>query len=140
MPTTQKENSKETLVSCAIERAVASANRHDHAGAIRILLPWTKPKTLSATVSGLLGSAYFEKGEFARAAEWFMKTTQLSPASELASLGLFHSLWNLDDASAAFDEMQRFLSDHTSDEYQTLLRDLAVEGRLEAKTGSAAVA
>lgn len=51
----------------------------------------------------------------------------LSPHSEMASLGLFHSLWRTDRTDAAFDEMRRFLKSNDSPHYRRLLRDLLAD-------------
>jgi predicted Zn-dependent protease len=84
----------------------------------------------SAAVAGYLGSVYFEQDEPATAAKWFRRAIRLSPKSELASLGLFHSLWNSNAAMEAVAEMRRFLRTADSPAYAKLLRDLTVEGRL----------
>ena len=84
----------------------------------------------SAPVAGMLGGVYFDLGDFQQAARWFKRATKLSPKSELASVGLFHSLWELDRTADAVAEMRRFLRGSDSPEYTKLLRDLTVEGRL----------
>jgi tetratricopeptide (TPR) repeat protein len=92
----------------------------------------------SAAVAGYLGGAYFDLDQPTKAAKYFRRATKLSPRSELASLGLFHSLWSVDAIDAAFAEMRRFLKRADSKEYAKLLRDLAVEGRLVPQLSGAA--
>jgi predicted Zn-dependent protease len=84
----------------------------------------------SAPVIGYLAGVYYRFRQLKRASELFRRTTELSPKSELASVGLFHSLWGQGFKQQAFDEMRRFLSLHHSTEYAQLLHDMAVEGQI----------
>ncbi len=63
------------------------------------------------------GEAYLIKGgiyqdlkQFDEAIKCFKKATQLNNKSEIASLGLFHSLWEKGDWYNALEEMKRFIS------------------------------
>lgn len=51
------------------------------------------------------------------------------PDHELASRGLFHSLWKLGKHDDAFKEMKRFLSITSSDAYTELLNDINADLR-----------
>jgi predicted Zn-dependent protease len=73
-----------------------------------------------APVRGVLAGVLFELNEFAAAAAEFRGTTRLSPNSELASLGLFHSLLRIGDRASAIAEMKRFTSLRESAEYASL--------------------
>ena len=75
-------------------------------------------------VYGLLSVIYFELERFEEAAEYFKKTTILSPKSEMASLGLFHSLWQLKRYDESFDEMKRYMAISVSEEYNELAKNL----------------
>lgn len=55
----------------------------------------------NATVFGLLASLYFLINEYEKSCLNFKKTIAISPKSGVASLGLFHSLWNLGDKEDA---------------------------------------
>lgn len=81
---------------------------------------------------GYLGFLYGVAGEHAKAERSFRKTTVLSPHSEQASLGLFHSLWNTGKSDAAFDEMRRFVKSNDSPRYRQLIRDMLAEAPGEA--------
>ncbi len=78
-----------------------------------------------ASVFGLAASMYFEADQFDKAAEKYKKATEISPKSEAASLGLFHSLWQMDKNDQAFDEMKRYMSIAQSDEYNELLTNFS---------------
>lgn len=72
---------------------------------------------------GMLGAIYQSLGEYDRAVYYFKKTAALSPKSELAALGLFHSLWRVGRHDEAMDEMMCFLSVAPSEEYNRLVRE-----------------
>jgi predicted Zn-dependent protease len=74
-------------------------------------------------ILGMLGAIYRSLGDYERAVGYFQQTASLSPKSELASLGLFHSLWQLERREAAMDEMTRFLSVASSEEYDLLINE-----------------
>jgi predicted Zn-dependent protease len=81
----------------------------------------------AAGLWGYLGFLYSESGEDVKAAQAFRKTVSLSPHSEQASLGLFHSLWRMGKTNAAFDEMRRFVKSNDSPRYRQLIRDMLAE-------------
>lgn len=78
-----------------------------------------------ASVFGLVASMYFEADQFDKAAEKYKKATEISSKSEAASLGLFHSLWQMDKNDQAFDEVKRYMSIAQSDEYNELLTNFS---------------
>jgi len=61
---------------------------------------------------------------YSEAAQSFKRATELSPDSELASLGLFQSLMDTGDKQAALSEMKRYLAGHKSEEYDLILEEL----------------
>lgn len=77
-----------------------------------------------AVVGELGGILYYELRDPVRALPFVQQSVVLSPHSELASLGLFHVLLALDRVDEAFDEMRRYLKDHTSEAYEEFLRDV----------------
>jgi len=77
-----------------------------------------------APVLGLMGNIYWDLNDFTKALECYRKAVVIKPKSELASLGLFHTLWNLGKRDEAFDEMRRFLSISSSEEYSRLLSEM----------------
>jgi lipoprotein NlpI len=93
----------------------------------------------AAKLWGYLGFLYGEAGENVKAANTFRKATALSPHSEQASLGLFHSLWRTGKTNAAFDEMRRFVKSNDSPRYRQLIRDMLAEIPIEPGTPSKAL-
>jgi predicted Zn-dependent protease len=120
------------------DRAVKLHHAGKTTDAVVILEELARRYRKSAPVAGYLAGLYYEQGRFERAARWFKRATTLAPKSELASLGLFHSLWKLRDGEKAISEMRRFLRIVDSSEYKTLLRDLTVEGRMIPQFAGAA--
>jgi tetratricopeptide (TPR) repeat protein len=99
-----------------------SAHKYDEAK--EILLALAEEYEDSAPVFGILGDVYWRLGLLNEAIPCFVRASELSPQSELASLGLFHCLWESGQTDLALDEMERFLSASHSAEYAKLLRDL----------------
>ena len=75
-------------------------------------------------LNGLIATAYYFAKEYAISAAYYKKTTGLNPRSELASLGLFHSLWELKNYRRAYQEMERFLSSNEANNYKVTLKEL----------------
>ncbi len=77
-------------------------------------------------ILGMTGSLYWALQEFSLAREFYLLTTQLSPRSELASLGLFHSLWQIGAQEDALREMERLERLRPSEEYRLLRQELGL--------------
>ena len=71
----------------------------------------------------------FDLERFHDAHTLFKAILDSRPDHELASRGLFHSLWKLGKHDEAFSEMKRFLSIADSDAYAELLSDLKADLR-----------
>ena len=99
-----------------------AAKRYDQAK--EILLALADENEDSASVFGILGDVYWQLGSWENATRCFARAVKLSPKSELASLGLFHTLWESGQARLALNEMERFLSLSHSAEYAKVLREL----------------
>src|SRR5437762_1663744 len=106
MPT---KNSNSASLRSRFDRAVKLHRARKSKEALEILECLAREYPKSAAVAGYLGGFYFQHDRFEQAAKWFSHATELSPKSETASLGLFHSLWNVGATSEAVTEMRRFL-------------------------------
>jgi predicted Zn-dependent protease len=93
----------------------------------------------AARLFGYLGFLYAEAGNDAKAVQTFRKAIGLSPHSEQASLGLFHSLWRTGRTDAAFDELRRFVKSNDSPHYRQLIRDMLADGPTEQSMPGKAV-
>jgi predicted Zn-dependent protease len=130
MQTMPSSNSNSNALRRGLDAAIKSHRDHKSRQAAKALEQLARAHPESAPVAGMLGGIYFELDDFSKARRWFKRATELSPRSELASVGLFHSLWELGRSTEAVSEMRRFLRLSDSPEYTKVLRDLTVEGRL----------
>jgi uncharacterized protein HemY len=128
-----------------IDALLRSAIDSYHAGtisqAIKVLADRANQLN-SPKVWGYLGFLYTESGDHAKAVQVLRKAVRLSPRSEPASVGLFHSLWRTGRTNAAFNEMRRFIKSNDSTHYRQLLCDMLADppGRRTPADKSLAVA
>ncbi|MEM6471895.1 MAG: hypothetical protein AAF802_20215 [Planctomycetota bacterium] len=106
------------------QNAVAARDAGDFKQSERLLMSMVQAGHNSAACFAVLGRVQWELDKADSAVIAFRKATELAPNSEEASLGLFHSLWELKRSDDAFEEMKRFLKSNKSDEYSKLLREL----------------
>ena len=93
-------------------------------GAHDILSQLCKSDAATAAMFAVLGDVLWEMDCLSDAIHTFYRVTEMSPRSEVASLALFHSLFQAGRQDEAFGEMRRFLSIADSTEYETLLSDI----------------
>ncbi len=77
-----------------------------------------------AAILGTLAHIHFTMKKFNEALGFYKEAVELSPKSELASLGLFHTLWNLNRVWDAYGEAKRFLSLRDSEEYFRMIEEM----------------
>ncbi len=106
------------------KRAIDLRNNDQHSEAAEILRLLREMRPASASVHGILGQILWDDGFLDEAVSSFEKAVQLAPQSELASLGLFHTLWDTGQSQRAINEMLRFLSISDSKEYRGIARSL----------------
>ena len=75
-------------------------------------------------ILGMMGNIYLNSKDFPQAYDCYRKAVKLNAESELASLGLFHTLCNMERESEAFAEAKRFLSIRESEEYFLLIEEM----------------
>ena len=108
-------------------RAIRHRDKSEY-DAIRILRALAKIKSNSASVHGLLGDVYWRLGRLKQAVQSFKRATELAPKSELASLGLFHILWESGKMERAKAEMKRYMAVGNSREYASMVPRLFPNG------------
>ncbi len=108
-------------------RALRLRDGGDWLGAATIFERLDAEHPNQAAILGMWSSIYFHLKDWERALPLYLQTVALSPKSELASLGLFHSLWNVGRQKEAFTEMRRFLSLRESEEYRQLIEEVCEE-------------
>jgi tetratricopeptide (TPR) repeat protein len=81
-------------------------------------------KEYDAPVLGVMGNIYWNLKDYVHAHDCYQKAVELKPESELASLGLFHTLWDMGREREALAEAKRFLSLRESEEYFKLAEEM----------------
>jgi tetratricopeptide (TPR) repeat protein len=102
------------------QQALAYRNAAEYERALDILLKLRRRRPTSASVHGILADVYWRMHCLQQAVFSFQRAAELAPTSELASLGLYHTLKESGQPEKARAEMQRFLSLSHSDEYALL--------------------
>ena len=75
-------------------------------------------------VFGVMGGIYKLTGDLRNAARYFRRVIELNPKSELASRGLFMSLYRVGRKDEAWAEARRFLSIAESKEYVRMIHEI----------------
>lgn len=107
-------------------QAIALKNQERYSEAAQILGDLRKTNPQSASVHALLGDALWEQGDLPKAVRSFKKAVKLSPESELASLGLFHTLMESGDKQGAIRELNRFRRVAASKEYDAIAKEFGI--------------
>ncbi len=71
-----------------------------------------------------MGESFYSLGMHKQAEQYYRKAIKLHPKLELASLRLFHFLWDRDLTDQAFEEMKRFQTVSHSDDYMEIVREI----------------
>src|SRR4051812_14181730 len=112
-------------VQLRLDRALQRRASGDLSGALRVVEPLLKIPAKKASVAAILATIFFELEKWREAADWFATAVALNPGSERASLGLFHSLWELERRKEALLEMARFRAAQPSPAYDRLYSDIS---------------
>jgi len=100
----------------AYRQALASWEAGDASSAIETLEGLVSLHPEAGPLRALLGAIYRDTKALEPALEQLEEAVRLLPESDMASRGLFHTLWDLDRAPEARDELRRFLAITDSDE------------------------
>src|ERR1051325_5146375 len=90
---------------------------NDLDSSLKVFLDLNEDYPNHSAILGMIADLHWSLKNYGAAAQWAQKTIDVSPASELASLLLFHSLNAVGDEVGAFTEMKRFLEICNSKEY-----------------------
>ena len=79
----------------------------------------------------LKASIHFQLDQHTQAKLAFEKVLKRKPKNELASIGLFHCLWDTGNTDKAFDEMKRFFEElgvnhqsETANDYRSIVKEI----------------
>jgi predicted Zn-dependent protease len=106
------------------DRAVSLKDNGDLPGARQVLEQLVSAKPESAGYHSYLGYLCWEEGLLDQAVTAFHRATELNPESETASLGLFHSLWEMGQKEEALEEMKRYLQIADCEDYRNILAEI----------------
>ena len=107
-----------------INLAIRLNDENSHEVALHILLGLLKKYEENSTINGLIATTYRFLNDLKKSILYFQRTVDLNPLSELASLGLFHGLYDIGEYSSAFNEMSRFLDSNKPKNYKITLKEL----------------
>jgi len=107
-------------------RAMASKRKGNLRQAEEILEGLVDRHPESAQLRCALGGVFLDQEKYSPAIDMFKEATQISPQLEIASLGLFHSLWESGDDESAIAEIKRFTSISDSDQYSEIIADFNI--------------
>lgn len=125
------ENDKYADIRSDFDEALRLRDAGSFIEAEAILSQLARQRPDVAAVHGMLGDLREKLGKLREAVASYQRSTELNPSSELASISLFHALYQLGELDAALEEMRRFRTRRSSLEYDRLVRDL----RLNIKDG-----
>jgi len=109
--------------------AIATRDEGNYDEAIKIMKKLVISTPHSPAYNGMLGGFYFETEKYYQALRYFKIASKLNPKSELASLGYFHSLWELNYLKAALNEMNRYLKIKNCIDYLEIIDELIIKKR-----------
>jgi tetratricopeptide (TPR) repeat protein len=107
-----------------VEKAIGLQAAGRHKDALEILHELENKYSDLSSLYGLIASSYYQLCDYKSSTVYFHKTLTLNPNSELASLGLFHSLDKIGELKKAFLEMERFLAINKPKLYTTTLLEM----------------
>lgn len=91
-----------------LDRALALRNEKRYDEAVDVLQEIIKCCPDFPYAYGHLGDVFWRQEKLQEANHYFQETTRLLPKSQLASLGVFHTFWNMDMFQLALNEIKRF--------------------------------
>ncbi len=81
---------------------------------------------------GHLAEIFWRQGKIEQAGFYFRIVTEMIPQSKLASLGLFHMLWKMEDYQAALNEIKRFTkAGYKCQDYDEILEELKAKNMVD---------
>ena len=105
-------------------KAKALSRRHDIPGVIKVMEELSVSYPDNAKIRAILANAYWDSADVSSSEREFRKAVELAPTLQIASLGLFHCLWDLNRRDEALAEMKRFMALADSEDYKAILEEL----------------
>lgn len=106
------------------DEAIKLRDQGDFEGALNLLEQILSNDTRQPAVLAVTAHMSYELGKMEKAIELFRQLIQAKPKLQMASLGLFHSLWKTGRYDEAFEEMKRFQSIAYCEDYEEIVREI----------------
>lgn len=111
-----------------LERATTLRDEKRYRESAALLEPLAEIYPNNKWVWGVLAADFFLMDDYERSERTFRLMTERWPQWDIASVGLFHSLWELGRMDDAFDEARRFfIEGGKSKEYKRLFKEMVEE-------------
>ena len=114
--------------STAYKERFEGANRlrkqGDSAVALKLLRKLVADFPAKPAAYLVIGDILWDCGELAEASKVFRRATRRFPKLQIASLGLFHTLWKQSKTNAAFAEMKRFQKISHCQDYEEIVNEI----------------
>ncbi|HWY87071.1 MAG TPA: tetratricopeptide repeat protein [Gemmataceae bacterium] len=110
-----------------LQQGIYCKDNSDYQGAISAFEEAIRKSPQCSLAYWLLGGVHYTFLNDPRAAlPYFQKGVQLSPKTEIASLALFHSLWDTDQTFEALEELKRYqlLTNWSSKDYLEIMQEI----------------
>lgn len=107
-----------------LKKTIVLTNKGQFKEAIRVLGPLLKKYPESSLVSFVAAKFYYESGKYYSSSKYFKRLVLLKPDSEIASLGLFHSYFELGKIALGLKEITRFCKRNNPKLYRTTIKEL----------------
>ena len=98
----------EPKIKKMFDEALELRDKKEYENAAHLLKQIVKQAPEVPFCYGHLGEIAWRQGKLQEANLYFRKTTKLLPKSSLASLGVFHTLWEMRKYESALREIERF--------------------------------
>ena len=120
-----------------LTKGIQHNNEGDFPAAIRAFKKAIRKSPRCSVAYWLLGGVYYSFLHDAFASlPYFKRAVKLSPKTEMASLGLFHALWDIDRIDDALEELKRFqlLTNWSSQDYLKIVNEIKEKWLNSSKT------
>jgi predicted Zn-dependent protease len=107
-----------------LDKTIVLINKGQFKEASISLMPLLKKHPKSSLVCFVAAKFYYESGKYYSSSKYFKRLLLIKPDSEIASLGLFHSYFELGKIILGLREITRFCKNNKPKLYRTTIKEL----------------